>query len=65
MTRELTYEPEPGETLRHDLGPTTFVPDTNWTMRPEEIAHDVMTCHHPVCRETRRIILARRNGLRK
>jgi hypothetical protein len=34
--------------------------DGEWRARPEDIAHDVMTCDKPVCRETARIIQAPR-----
>lgn len=80
MTRELTYDPEPGETLRRE--PDTlltrhlemlrqvepFVSDIADGTIPDfgpDYGHDVMTCPKPICIETRRMILARERGLRK
>ena len=82
MTRELTYEPDDGETISAHLDEfvargrraqaTTdailarFTPDVELTPTPEDgVGHDAMTCHHPVCRETRRILTARANRVRK
>lgn len=43
-----------------------FTPDVDPTPTEDEAArHDPMTCHHPVCRETRRILTARANRVRK
>lgn len=75
MKRELTYEPEPGETMRTleefvDRGRRAqtavdaIVADTDWRRRPEDVDHDVMTCPQPICRDTRRRILARQESRR-
>jgi hypothetical protein len=82
LTKELTYEPEDGETLSAHLEEfvtrgrraqgaadeilARFQADVDPTPTPDEaLAHDPMTCHHPVCRETRRILTARANRVRK
>jgi hypothetical protein len=40
-------------------------PEDEWIARPQDVAHDILTCDKPVCVEAARIIRARERSRRK